>query len=168
MNRLLTGAALTVLLSFQAQATEPITREHIQQVVDITDTATVNRDTAGIGAYLSESFLRIIEIDYSDKYLARVRLGKEEYLELIDEGWPALEEYGYRREDTKIHVKPDGSGGESYSTITETLSLGGTKMVSRYREHALYAMENGKPVITQISGHTLIGDTMRQPENPFQ
>jgi hypothetical protein len=36
-------------------------------------------------------------------------------------------------------------------------------MVSKYREHALYALENGKPVITQISGHTLLGDTMREP-----
>jgi len=58
---------------------------------------------------------------------------------------------------------PDGSSGQSYSTITETLSIEGTRMVSKYREHALYALENGRPVITQISGHTLVGDTMRKP-----
>ena len=163
MNRLLTGTVLTVLLSFQAQAAEPITREHIQQIVDITDAATKNRDTAGIGAYLSETFQRIIEFIHDDKYIAKVSVDKKKYLELVDEGWPTLEEYGYQREDTRIHILPDGSSGESYSTITETLSLRGTRMVSKYREHALYALENGKPVITQISGHTLLGDTMREP-----
>jgi len=163
MNKLLTGTVLTVLLSFQAQAAEPVTREHIQQVIDVTDAATKNRDTAGIGAYLSKTFKRIIEFDYGDKYLAKVSVDKKKYLELIDEGWPTLEEYGYQRENTTINVMSDGSSGESYSTITETLSLRGTKMVSKYREHALYALENGQPVITQISGHTLLGDTMREP-----
>jgi len=163
MNRLLTGTVLTFLLSFQAQAAEPITREHIQQIVDMTDAATKNHDTAGIGEYLSETFQRIIEFVHQDKYIAKVRIGKKKYLELIDEGWPALEEYRYQREDTSIHIMPDGSSGQSYSTITETLSLRGTKMVSKYREHALYALEDGKPVITQISGHTLLGDTMREP-----
>jgi hypothetical protein len=164
MNRLLTGTVLTVLLSFQAQAAEPITREQIQQVVDITDAAAKNRDTAGIGEYLSESFQRIIEFTHNDKYSARVSIDKKKYLELIEEGWPALEEYGYQREDTSIHIMPDGSSGQSFSTIIETLSLRGTRMVSKYREHALYALEDGKPVITQVSGHNLLGDSMREPE----
>ena len=162
MNRLITGTVLTLMLSFQVQAADTITREHIQQVIDVTDTATKNHDTADIGEYLSESFERIIEFTH-DKYIAKVSVDKKKYLELIEEGWPTLEEYGYQREDTKIHIMPDGSSGESYSTITETLSLRGTRMVSKYREHALYALGDGKPVITQISGHTLLGDTMREP-----
>jgi hypothetical protein len=163
MNRLLTSLALTALLSFQAQAADPITREHIQQVVDMSDVATMNRDTAGIGEYLSETFERVIEFIYDDKFIAKVRLDKKKYLGMIDEGWPTLEEYQYQREDTVIQVMPDGSSGQSYSTITETLSLDGTRMVSKFREHSLYALENGKPVITQINGHTLLGDTMRKP-----
>jgi hypothetical protein len=168
MNRLITGTVFTVLLSLQAlslqaRVAEPITGEHIQQIIDVTDAATKNRDTAGIGAYLSETFRRIIEFEYKDKYLAKVSVDKKKYLELIEEGWPTLDEYGYQRENTTINIMPDGSSGESYSTITETLSLRGTRMVSKYREHALYALENGEPVITQISGHTLVGDTMRDP-----
>jgi len=162
MNRLITGTVLTVFLSFQIQADDNITREHIQQVIDVTDAATKNRDTAGIGEYLSETFERIIEFTH-DKYIAKVRVDKKKYLELIDEGWPTLEEYDYQRDNTSIHVMPDGSSGQSYSTITETLSLGGTRMVSKFREYALYALENGRPVITEISGHTLLGDTMREP-----
>jgi hypothetical protein len=77
MNRLLTGTVLTVLLSFPAQAVEPITREHIQQVVDTTDAATKNRDTAGIGAYLSKTFKRIIEFIHDDKYIAKVSVDKK-------------------------------------------------------------------------------------------
>ena len=162
MNRLITGTVLTLMLSFQILAADTITREHIQQVIDVTDTATRNRDTAGIGQYLSETFERIIEFTH-DKYIARLSVDKKKYLELIDEGWPTLEEYDYQRDNTAIHIMPNGSSGQSYSTITETLSLDGTKMVSKFREHTLYTLENGQPVITEISGHTLIGDTMREP-----
>ena len=70
---------------------------------------------------------------------------------------------GYQRDNTVIQLMSDGLSGQSHSTITETLSLDGKIMVSKFREYALYAMENGKAVITQISGHTLLGDTMPAP-----
>ncbi|MEN8107493.1 MAG: hypothetical protein ABFS22_05745 [Pseudomonadota bacterium] len=163
MTRRLTSTVLAVLLSIQAQAADTITREDIQQVIDATDAAAKNHDTAGIGKYLSVSFEKIIEFPY-DKWMAKVRLDKEKYLDLIDAGWPTIEEYEYQRNNTVIQVMPDGLSGHSYSTITETLSLDGTRRVSKFREHALYALENGRPVITQISGHTLLGDTMPGPE----
>ena len=167
MTRLLTSTVLAVLLSIQAQAADKITREHIQQVINVTDAAAKNHNTAGIGEYLSATFEKIIEFPY-DKWVATVRLDKQEYLDLIDAGWPTIEEYRYQRNNTVIHVMPDGLSGHSYSTITETLSLDGTRRVSKFREHALYALENGRPVITQISGHTLVGDTMPVPEQQFR
>ena len=159
MTRRLTSTVLAVLLSFQAQAADRITREHIQQVIDVTDAAARNRDTAGIGKYLSASFEKIVEFPH-DKWMAKIRLNKETYLELIDEGWPTIQEYTYQRDSTRIHIMPDGLSGHSYSTITENLSLDGTRRVSKFREHAVYVLENGRPVITQISGHRLVGDTM--------
>jgi hypothetical protein len=163
VTRRLTSTVLAVLLSIQAQAADTITREHIQQVIDVTDAAARNHDTAGIGEYLSASFEKIVEFPY-EKWIATVRVDKKKYLELLDEGWPTIEEYAYQRDSTRIHVMPDGLSGHSYSTITETLSLEGTRRVSKFREHAVYTMENGKPVITKISGHRLVGDTMPVPE----
>lgn len=163
MTRRLTSTVLAILLSIQAQAADTITREHIQQVIDVTDAAARNRDTAGIGEHLSATFEKIVVFPH-DKWMAKVRLDKEQYLELIDAGWPTIEDYEYRRDSTRIHVMPDGLSGHSYSTITETLSLDGTRRVSKFREYAIYALENGRPVITQISGHTLVGDTMPVPK----
>ncbi len=166
MTRLLTGTMLAILLSLQAQADDDITTRHIQQVIDWTDAAAKDRNAAGIGEYLSDSFVKIIEFPH-DKWLAKVRIDKKQYLELIDESWPSLEEYRYQRDNTVIHIMPDRQSGQSYSTITETLSLDGKRMVSKFREYAVYTLENGRPVITQISGHTLVGDTMPQPDqNP--
>lgn len=161
--RLLTCLLLTVLMPFPAQSSDTITREHIQRVIDETDAAARNRDAARIGEYLSMDFEKIIEFAH-DKWMAKVRVDKKKYLDLIGGGWPALEKYDYQRTDTVIHVMTDGQTGQSFSTITETLSIDGKEMVSKFREHALYAMENGRPVITQISGHTLLGDTMPEPE----
>ncbi len=159
MNRRLTGTVISLLLSLPAQADERMTREQIQQIIRATDSAAMNRDTLAIGMYLGDSFEKIIEFVYKQKWMAKVRLDKVEYLELIDVGWANVEAYDYQRNDTVIHVMPDGLSGESYSTITENFVQDGENITSRFRESATYALENGWPVITNISGHTLVGDT---------
>ena len=163
MTRRLTSTLLAVLLSLQAQAADKITREDIQQVIDVTDAAARNHDTAGIGEHLSARFVKIVEFPH-DRWMAKIRLDKKKYLELIDAGWPTIKDYTYQRDSTRIHIMPDGLSGHSYATITETLSLDGTRRISKFREHAVYALENGRPVITKISGHTLVGDTMPVPK----
>lgn len=158
MSRPLTTAAIVVLLSFPVQAQDRITEEQIQQVIDATDAASMSRDAEGIGKYLSDSFVRIIEFPH-DKWMAKVKLNKDQYLDMIGEGWATTEEYDYRREDTVIYLLPVKLTGKSYSTVTENVMQNGERMTSRFREHAFYALENGRPVITRISGHTLAGDT---------
>jgi hypothetical protein len=158
MHRQLTGPVTAILLAFQVQAADRITEEQIRQVIDATDTAAMNRDTAGIGAYLSDSFEKVIEFPY-EKWMAKVKLDKDQYLGLIEEGWSTIEYYDYRRAATEIHIKPDGMRGMSYSTITEHIIQDGEEMTSKFREYATYELENGRPVITRISGHTLVGDT---------
>ena len=39
-------------------------------------------------------------------------------------------------------------------------------MTSKFREYATYELENGRAVITQVSGHTLLGDTTPQWQEP--
>lgn len=166
MKKRLTGTVISVLLSLPAQADEQISREDIRQIIHATDRAATNRDATAIGMYLGDSFEKIIEFVYKEKWMAKVRLDKEAYLELIDEGWTNVESYDYRRDDIVIHVLPDGLSGESYSTITEHFVLDGTELTSRFREYAAYAMEKGWPVIIEISGHTLVGDTTPEWEAP--
>ena len=163
MNKRLTGTMVCILLSLPAQAAEWITNEQIQEVIDATDAAAINRDTTGIGEYLSDSFEKIIEFPYK-KWMAKVKLYKDDYLELIDEGWANIVEYDYQRNGTEIHIMPDGLSGQSHSTVTENIVLDGKKMTSKFREYATYELENGRPVITRVSGHTLLGDTMPQWE----
>ena len=163
MSKLVTGIVLCVLLTHPAQAAERITSEQIQQVIDATDAAAMNRDTAGIGAYLSESFEKTIEFPFK-KWMAKVKLDKIDYLILIDEGWVNTGEYNYQRNNTEIHILPDGLSGLSHSTITENIVVNGEKMTSKFREYATYELENGRPVITRVSGHTLLGDTTPQWE----
>jgi len=161
MNRLFTGTVVSVLLSLPVQAADRITSEQIQQVIDATDAASMNRDTAGIGEYLSDAFERTIEFSH-EQSMATVRLDKDKYLGLIEEGWASIDEYDYRRDDTEIHVMPDGMSAMSHSTVTEIIVHNGEKMTSRFREYTTYELENGRPVITGVSGHTLLGDTTPQ------
>lgn len=159
MNRRLTGTLVSVLLSLPLQAADRMTEEQIREVIHATDAAAMNRDAATIGLYLGDSFEKVIEFIYKQKWLAKVRVDKNEYLELINEGWAGIGEYDYQRADIVIHVMPDGLSGESHSTITENFVQDGEAMTSKFRESATYTLENGRPVITRISGHTLVGDT---------
>ena len=161
MSRLLTGTVVSILLSLPAQAADRITSEQIQQVIDATDTAAMNRDAGGISKHLSDSFKKILEFRHK-KWMAKVTVRKDQYLELIDEGWESSGAYYYQRDDTEIHIKPDGLSGVSHSTVTENIVLDGEKMTSKFREYATYELENGRPVITRVSGHTLLGDTTPQ------
>ncbi len=161
MNRLITGTVASILLSLQAQAADRITDEQIQQVINATDAAAMNRDSAGIGEYLSDSFRKIIEFRHK-KWMAKVKVRKDQYLEIIDEGWANSGEYDYQRDDIEIHISPDGLSGLSHSTVTENVVLDGEKMTSKFREYATYELENGRTVITRVSGHTLLGDTTPQ------
>jgi hypothetical protein len=161
MSRLLTATVVSILLSLPAQAADGITSEQIQQVINATDAAAVNRDAGGISGHLSDSFKKILEFRYK-KWMAKVTVRKDQYLKLIDEGWESSGVYDYQRNDTEIHIMPDGLSGLSYSTITEHLVQDGEEMISKFREYATYELENGRPVITQVSGHTLLGDTTLQ------
>jgi len=158
MNRRLTLTTIAVMLALPLHADERITKAQIQEVIDTTDAAAMNRDTAGIGAYLGDSFQKILEFPH-DKWMAKVRINKQKYLQLIDAGWTTIEAYDYERADTEIHIMPDGLSGLSYSTVTENIVQDGKQMTSKFREYATYKLEEGRPVITQVSGHTLVGDT---------
>jgi hypothetical protein len=159
MIKFITAASIVLLVSWHALAAGPMTVAQIQQVMDATDAAAMRRDTQGIGSHLSERFEKTVTFPYQGG-TAATKLDKREYLNLIDKGWAAMEAYSYRREDTVINVAADGRSGESNSTITETLVIDGETRVSKVREYAQYALEDGKPVITSIGGHTLVGDTM--------
>ena len=77
------------MMSLPVEAEETITREHIQQVIDVTDAAARQHDAAGIGEHLSANFVKIIEFPHK-KWMVKVRVDKEKYLGLIAEGWPTI------------------------------------------------------------------------------
>ncbi len=161
MHRPLLVTLLGLLLSGTAVADWKITSDKILQVMDASDTAALERDAAAISIYLSDTFERLIEFPHKG-LMAKVRLKKMEYLQMIDEGWAGIDAYDYQRDNVEVHIMPDGITGRSHSTVTENITVDGIRMTSRFREYATYAMENGRPVIIEVSGHTLLGDTTPQ------
>jgi len=144
-----------------ANAAEKLTIEQIRQLMAATDAAASRRDTAAIGACLSRTFARNVDLsDTQPGYSFTV--DREHYLSMIDAGWKKLDDYEYKRDDTSISVAEDGLSAQSRSTITEETRTGGRRSVARTREYAEYAIEDGKPVITSIESFDLVvgpGDT---------
>lgn len=158
MKKYTLAAFALSLVAGTATADDHITRDNIAEVMAASDAAARVRDAAAVGVYLSDDFERVIEFPHKD-LMATVRLDKMDYLSLIDEGWADIEHYDYDRGEIEIFVRPDGSSGQSNSTLTEHITIDGVQMTSRFREYAIYEIRNGRPVITQVSGHTLLGDT---------
>ncbi len=149
-----------------ARAAETITVEQIRQLMAATDTAAMTRDTAAIGAHLSPTFAESIDVS-NEHWTYTFTLDRDGYLSMIEEGWKKLDDYKYKREDTTINVAADGLSAESRSTITEETRTGDRRSVSRIREYAEYAVENGKPVITTIESFDLVPGPVAPGDTDF-
>ena len=153
---------LTLLFSCTLPASELVSEAQIRSVMAATDAAATKRDVERLGQYLSENFARYIELPM-DKWDAAFRLDKDKYLDMVRRGWQVADDYSYERTDTVVYLSSDRLGGKSNSTVTEITVVNGKKFISKFREYASYAMENGRLVITTIEGHKLVGDTTPEP-----
>lgn len=160
MTKILFATLAGVLLPVSSLlADDKITTDQINEVITATDAASENQDTQTIGRYLGEDFYKYIDVP-GGAVPATVRIDKEQYLEMIENGWKTIDKYSYDRLDTVIHVDPDGQSAESFSTIVETVVMAdGQEMTSKVREYASYTLENDRTVIVRIESHTLVGDT---------
>jgi hypothetical protein len=149
------------LCSSQAVADARITTEQVRQLMAATDIAAEHRDAQGIGACLGQNFFKYIDV-HRDNDTATARINKEQYLQLIEQGWDQVQNYAYERRDVVVNVAQDGSTAESFSTVVESFTVAGKEMVSKVREYASYELEDGRPVIVNIDSQPLVGDTTPQ------
>jgi hypothetical protein len=156
------AAILMLLLTAPALAADKLTKAQIQEVIDAADAASVQQDSAAIGAVLGSNFYKYIEVP-SDGMPVTARINKQQYLDLIEQGWEKTSNYQYQRQDLVINLSPDGDTAESFATIIENFEIDGQKMVSKVREYARYELEDGRPVIVNIDSQTLVGDTTPEP-----
>jgi len=152
------AADLVEIVASEIFTVSKITADQVRHVIAAADLASENRDVDGIGVHLSKSFFKYIDAPAINPPVT-ARIDKEQYLEMIRQGWKAIEAYSYQRKDVVINVASDGASAESNSTIVETVTMNGQDMISKVREYARYKIEYGKPVITRIETQTLVGDT---------
>lgn len=160
--KLTTGCIVgCILYASQAVAASSITTEQVRRVIEATDVAAEQHDVKAIGGYLGKNFFKYIAVA-SGEDQATARINKEQYLKLIEQGWSEVQNYTYQRKDLVINVTRDGSAAESFSTVVETFTVDGKDMMSKVREYASYALEDGRPVIVNLDGQPLVGDTTPQ------
>lgn len=150
------------LYNYSVSAADLITYKDIERVIADTDKASQQRDIKGIEKYLGTGFAKYIDLPM-EKWDSAFRVDKDKYLSMINQGWKLTKTYSYERTDTVINIARDGLSADSNSTITEVIVVGDKKMISKVREYAHYELEDGRPVITTIEGHKLVGDTTPDP-----
>lgn len=159
MHKVFLAALMALIVSPICFSNEVITKKLVEEVINITDKASIEKNADVIAKHLSSEFNKVIEISSGGQLTVTVPLNKNQYIEMITEGWKKIENYSYIRDDVTIEILNEGTAAKSNSTLIEKFAVDGKDVVSKIREYAYYATEDGHIVITKIESITLVGDT---------
>lgn len=92
-----------------------------------------------------------VTLDLPDDMGGKVNLSKKEYQSKIQRIWRLPADYHYDSRDVNIIVIGTGERAIVTSSMTETLSLQGTRISSTtLKQRMMVVLENNHPVITEI------------------
>lgn len=159
MHKVFLAALMALIISPACFSNEVITKKLVEEVINITDKASIEKNADIIAKHLSSKFNKLIEMSSDGQLTFTAPLSKTQYIAMINDGWKKIENYSYVRDDLTIEILNGGKAAKSNSTLIEKFAVDGKDIVSKIREYAYYAMEDGHVVITKIESITLVGDT---------
>jgi len=140
-----------ISMIFQGPAlSEDITPELINVMLNESDTAIKNKDTAAFAKFISDSASIVIEVPTPNGTI-KITPSKQQYIQMLEQGWSSIPgEYKYERKTPKITVSDNGTVGTSLSIVNESYIIDGKTISSSSQEKAKYAFENKSLVIISI------------------
>ena len=151
-------AALCLLSSCSTGSKQPqglITEQQVSAFLAEMDKAANNKDIDAIVPMLSEDVQFKITVD-GFGMTQNLSFNRDEYIDFGRKGFAAVDEYEYRRGQTRIKVEPDGQSASVVDEIFETTTTGGQKLRSVARTTSVLRLENGKLVLARSEGAVLV------------
>jgi len=81
-----------------------------------------------------------------------LKANKQQYKEMLKQGWAMPGKYTYEVRDIKITVSKDSKSAVVTDLTVESIEIGGQKIESKSRERIEVVVQNGKPLIQKIYG----------------
>ena len=134
--------AFMCALAVQAQN---ITQDEVNKYVSALDDAIRARNAAALGGFISDSASFVMTISAGGQ-TQTMRLGKREYLGLLNDTWSVATNYQYRRSNTKIALA--GNKAKVSADIAESVVMDGRTISTRSSETVTLERVNGKLQLT--------------------
>ncbi len=119
------------------------------------DKMIASQDVAGIGKWLSDDIEITMHTSVFGK-LQTAKANKQQYLELLTNGWAMAEDYHYQKENVEIHYLEGGKSANITATVYESMTINGTPVKDRTTESMIVELINGKVLITKMTGETVM------------
>lgn len=128
-----------------------ITKEDVMQVIAKIDSAIDSENAKALGNELSEDV--DITLNFIEQGEEKVmKLSKEDYLLLLEQGWSQFSDYSYRRSDLKIDLQ--GAKAFVTATVHEKMIIQEQEYSGKSHEETTIELIDGEPRVTAVVGYS--------------
>lgn len=136
---------------FTASHAAGLTEKTVNDYLARVDGAISTLSVAQVGDALSDNVAITINVTAGGRQQV-MKPSKQEYLQMLQQGWVAASNYKYHRSNTKIKI----TGDRAYVTsdVTESMVVQGQSISGKSKEETTIELVGGKPKATKIVAHT--------------
>jgi hypothetical protein len=143
-------AGLLVFASTTSFAAD-LTRASVDALIAKVDTSANKLDAEGIAKTMSDNVEIVMNISAQGQNQV-VKPSKQEYIDLLKQGWAATQNYKYTRTNMKVAL--NGNKAVVTADIKESMTIQGQTIAGTTKEETTIELVNNAPLITKIVGHT--------------
>ena len=78
-------------------------------------------------------------------------MNRAQYRAMIEQGFKAVQNYRYKRTNTKITIAPGGQSARVTATVLENMQMNGTSIQGTTQETAILRVQGGRILVTSIN-----------------
>ncbi len=152
-SRMILALALCLLAAATNAAT--LNDAAIHKLLAQTDAAIERRDADGIAAHLSPQVRIVMTLSASDQTQV-LRLSRDQYLQVLREGWAVAKNYRYQRGDVRIEYLDGASRARVTAVVIESFTVKGKPVTGKTRERVLVEMVDGRPLVVEVQAQSIM------------
>lgn len=140
-----------IALSMSLHAAAQLDKDSIMQFMGTMDKLAIEMNADAIAGYLSDDIKITMNISLQGQTQV-LKPSKQEYLQMLKQGWAVAQNYSYKRENVKINIVEKGRKAVVTADVIESMTIQGQDITGKSTEEAVVELVNGKLLITAVSG----------------
>jgi len=148
MKRMARGCFFVIILFTSAiSVASGLSEDSVNELLERVDNAAVNLNAEEISNALSNNVQITINISSQGKTQV-LKLSKQEYIDMLKQGWSMYKNYKYSKSNVKINIQ--GSAAYVSADIKESMTVQGQDISGNSKEDLTIELVNGRVLITSV------------------